>query len=54
MNVVRFLVQVGLLLAVMAVVTLIALGLGAPNLGWALGFGQIAFAVALVGLILRS
>ena len=34
--------------------TLIALALGAANLGTALGVGQITFAVALVAVLLRG
>ncbi len=48
-----FAIQVALLAAVMAVVTLIAIAAGAANLGTALGIGQIAFAIALVALLLK-
>ena len=41
------------LLAVFAVVTAIASLLGAANLGTAATFGQIAFAVALVWVLLK-
>jgi hypothetical protein len=41
------------LLAVFAVVTAIAALLGAANFGTALTFGQIAFAGALVWVLLR-
>jgi hypothetical protein len=41
------------LLAVFAVVTAIAALLGAANFGTALTFGQIAFAAALVWVLLR-
>lgn len=43
-----------MLLGVMAAVTVAALALGAGTLGLALTFGQIAFAVALVVLLLRG
>lgn len=46
-------VQVVLLAAVFAAVTLIAWGLGAANLGTAMGIGQIAFAGTLVWLLLK-
>lgn len=49
----RFVLQAAILLAVLAAVTGIALLAGAPNLGTALGFGQIGFVVALVAVILR-
>jgi uncharacterized membrane protein YfbV (UPF0208 family) len=41
-----------LLIAVFAVVTAIASAAGAVNLGTAMTFGQVAFAVVLVGLML--
>ena len=41
------------LLAIFAVVTAIAALLGAANFGTALTFGQIAFAAALVWVLLR-
>ena len=41
------------LLAVFAVVTAIAALLGAANFGTALTFGQIAFAAALVWVLLK-
>jgi hypothetical protein len=47
------LLQVGLLLAVFAAASAIAELAGAANLGIALGFGQIAFTLALVALLLR-
>jgi hypothetical protein len=50
----RFVLQSAALLAVLAAVTALALAGGAPSLGVALGFGQIAFMVALVALLLRS
>jgi len=45
--------QAAILAAVFAVVTIAAELLGAANLGTALGIGQIAFALALVYLLLR-
>lgn len=47
------LVQVVVLLAVFGAVTLIAKLAGAVNLGTALGFGQIAFVLALILLLMR-
>ncbi|MEJ7790174.1 MAG: hypothetical protein WKF29_09865 [Thermoleophilaceae bacterium] len=47
------LVQIAVLAATMAVVTVIALLAGAANLGTALGIGQIAFAIVLVALLLK-
>jgi hypothetical protein len=46
-------VQAGLLLAVFAGTTALALLAGAANLGTAMGIGQIAFAIVLVWLLLR-
>jgi hypothetical protein len=48
----RRLAQLALLVGTVAVVTLVALALGATNLGTALAFGQIAFAAVLVWLLL--
>ncbi len=48
-----FAVKLGVLLAVTAVTTAVATLAGAANLGIALGFGQIAFVLALVYLLLR-
>ncbi|NLT05469.1 MAG: hypothetical protein GXY03_04070 [Solirubrobacterales bacterium] len=45
--------QAGILIAVFGVVTLIALAVGAANLGVAMGVGQIAFAVVLVWMLLK-
>ncbi len=45
--------QGALLLAVFAVTTAIAELAGAANLGTAMGIGQIAFAIALVWLLLK-
>ena len=47
------LAQAALLLGVFAAATGIAELAGAANLGTAAGFGQIAFAIALVTLLLR-
>jgi hypothetical protein len=46
--------QVAILVAVFALTTLIAELAGAVNLGTALGIGQIAFAIALIVVLLRS
>jgi hypothetical protein len=46
-------VQAVLLLTVLGVTTAVATLAGAANLGTALGIGQIAFAVALVALLLK-
>jgi uncharacterized membrane protein HdeD (DUF308 family) len=46
-------VQLALLVAVFAVVVLVAELAGAANLGVALGVGQIAFAIAVVYLLVR-
>ena len=48
-----FAVHAALLLAVFALVTALAKLLGAANLGTAMGFGQIAFSIALVWLLLK-
>ena len=45
--------QAAFLIAVFAVVTALAKLLGAANLGTAMGFGQIAFAIVLVYLLVR-
>jgi hypothetical protein len=45
--------QLALLAAVFAVVTLLALAVGATDLGTALTFGEIAFAGTLVWLLLK-
>jgi hypothetical protein len=45
--------QTALLAGVFAVATALAELLGAANLGTALAFGQIAFAIALVFLLTR-
>jgi hypothetical protein len=50
----RFLAQALLLAAVFAAVTGIAELAGAANLGVAIGIGQIAFALALVAILLRA
>jgi hypothetical protein len=49
-----FAAQVGVLVAVFAVVSLIADLVGAANLGVALGVGVIAFAIALVAMIVKN
>ena len=46
--------DVGVLVAVFAVTAGIAELAGAANLGVALGVGQVAFAIALVVLLLRG
>lgn len=46
--------QLGVLLTAFAGVTALALALGAASLGIAATFGQIAFALALVALLLRA
>jgi hypothetical protein len=46
--------QVAILVAVVAVVTGVAELAGAANLGTALSFGQIAFALSLVALLVRG
>jgi hypothetical protein len=46
-------VQLALLVVVFAVVVLIAELAGAANLGVALGVGQIAFAIAVIYLLIR-
>jgi hypothetical protein len=48
-----FLRQAAILIAVFAVTAALAELFGAKNLGTALGFGQIAFALALVYLLVR-
>ena len=54
MNLKAWPVQLALLLGTLATVTLIALALGAANLGTALTFGTIAFAGVLVWLLLTQ
>ena len=46
-------VQLALLVAVFAVVVLVAELAGAANLGVALGVGQVAFAIAVIYLLVR-
>ncbi len=48
----RFALQAGLAVAAFALAVLAAELLGASSLGVAFGFGQIAFALALVGMLL--
>lgn len=45
--------QIALLVAVLAAITIVAELLGAPNLGTALSFAQIAFALAVTVLIVK-
>ena len=45
--------QLAFLVATFALTTLIALALGAANLGTAAAFGQLAFAAAFMWLIVR-
>lgn len=45
--------QIAILVAVLAVVTLIAEAAGAANLGVAISIGSIAFTIVLMYLILR-
>jgi hypothetical protein len=47
-------VDVGVLIAVFAVTAAVAELAGAANLGVALGIGQVAFAIALVVVLLRG
>ena len=47
------LAQILVLLVVLAAATGIAEAAGAANLGTALGFGQIAFAIALVAVLVK-
>jgi uncharacterized membrane protein (DUF485 family) len=49
----RWLGDFAIVLAAFAGATLVALAAGAANLGTALTFGQIAFAIALVYVLLR-
>jgi hypothetical protein len=48
------LAQGGLLIGVFAVVALVAKLAGAANLGVAFGIGQVAFAIALLLVLLRT
>ena len=50
----RIAVDVAVLIAVFAVTAAIAELAGAANLGVALGIGQVAFAIALVVVLLRA
>lgn len=50
---IRFLVDLAIVLSAFTAATGIALVAGAANLGTALTFGQIAFAVALVAVLVR-
>lgn len=49
----RLVVQIAILAGVFAVVTVVAELAGAANLGTALGIAQVAFMLALVGLLLK-
>jgi hypothetical protein len=51
---ISFIAQAAILVAVFAVVSAIADLAGAANLGVALGIGQIAFAIALVAVIVKT
>ena len=46
--------DLALLLGVFAAATLVALAVGAANLGTAFAFGQIAFVAALTALLVRG
>ena len=46
--------DLAVVLGAFAAVSALALALGAPNLGTALTFGQIAFVVALTAVIARG
>jgi len=48
-----FAIDLGIVLAAAVVGTVVAAILGATNLGTALTFGQIAFAIALVYVLLK-
>jgi hypothetical protein len=48
-----FAIDLGIVVAAAIVGTLVAALLGAANLGTALTFGQIAFAIALVYVLLK-
>ena len=48
-----FVVDLGIVVAAAIAGTVVAAVLGATNLGTALTFGQIAFAIALVWVLLR-
>jgi hypothetical protein len=49
----NFVRQSAILMAVFAATTALAELFGAKNLGTALGFGQIAFAITLIYLLVR-
>ncbi len=48
------LAQIGILIAVFAIVSLLAELAGAANLGVAFSIGEVAFAIALMAVMLRS
>jgi hypothetical protein len=50
----RVAADIGILIAVFAITVAVAELAGAANLGVAFGIGQIAFALALVALLLRA
>jgi uncharacterized membrane protein (DUF485 family) len=50
----RLVAQIGVVLGAFAAGTLVAELAGAENLGTAMAFGQIAFALALVAVLLRG
>ena len=50
----RLVRQIGIVFAAFAIGTLIAELAGAENLGTAMAFGQIAFVLALVAVLLRG
>ncbi len=47
-------VQIAILAAALAAATLLAELAGAANLGTAMAFGQIAFTIALLALLVRA
>ena len=50
----KLVTQAAALVALTALVTGVALLLGAANLGTALAIGQVAFAIGLVAVLLRA
>ncbi|MCD6726854.1 MAG: hypothetical protein LT070_06395 [Solirubrobacteraceae bacterium] len=51
---IRWPLQLLILIAAFAIATAVAAALGAANFGTALTFGQLAFAATLVWLLLRA
>lgn len=51
---IRWPLQLLILIAALAIATAVAAALGAANFGTALTFGQLAFAATLVWLLLRA